>query len=44
MGILLTIRHFVSLAVLTLNVTWSTFDPVYCIDIIMGEEVNTWFL
>jgi len=30
MGILLTIRHFVSLSVLTLNVNWSTFDPVYC--------------
>jgi hypothetical protein len=31
MGIPLTVRHIVSLSVLTLNVNWSTFDPVYCI-------------
>jgi len=44
MGILLTIRHFVSLSVLTLHINCSTFNPVYCIDIIMGEEINSWLL
>lgn len=35
MEILLQIRYFVML-----NMNWSTGDPVYYTDIIMGEEVK----